>query len=188
MRNKILNFNHFMVYLAGAIQYTNDGGVGWRDMVTSKMTEIGISEKNIINPCDKPLTSFNNDDLDANMDVIDKLKKDGKWSDIEKMSKSTIRIDLRSVDKSDLIYCHLDPAINTVGTIDEISVARTQRKPVIVVTPGGIANASYWIIGRVGRKHIFPDDDSAISYIRDILKGRRSFDTKSWLFFDFGDR
>ena len=184
MKNTIFNFDHFLVYLAGAIQFAADNGFSWRADVTNKMVDIGIPRNQILNPCDKPMNNFYHDDLDANIEKLNLLREQGKWEEIERISKHTLRVDLRMIEKSDLIYVHLDPKIPTFGTPDEIGMACLQRKPVIVVVPGGIKNCSYWIIGRVGYKNIFSNDDDAISYINDIMHGKTIMDHKKWLFFD----
>jgi len=188
MINTIFDFEHFLVYLAGPIQYAKDGGVSWRDNVTGQMIDIGIKENHILNPCKKPLNNFEGDDLDAAFKQINTLHKNGDWEEIEKLSRNTIRIDLRLIDKSDLIYTHVDPNVYSFGTPDEIGMARTQRKPVIAVVNGGIQKAPYWLIGRIGRQNIFASDNDAISYMKDIMHGKVPFDPKSWLFFDMGEK
>jgi len=185
MHNNIFQFKHFLVYLGGAIQYASDGGVNWRRDVTNKMMTLGIPKDQIIDPCDKPLNNFEGEDLDMAFSRIGELRKQKKWKEIERLSRNTIRVDLRLVDKSDLIYVHIDPQIHTCGTYDEISVARTQKKPVIAVIDGGLENAPYWLMGRIGVEHIFATDDDALSYIGGVMKGQIAFDPKSWLFFDF---
>lgn len=188
MINTVFDFEHFLVYLAGPIQYAADGGISWRDDVTERMIDIGIAENHILNPCKKPLNNFEGDDLDAAFKQIGKLHKNGDWEEIEKLSRNTIRIDLRLIDKSDLIYTHIDPDVYSFGTPDEIGMARTQRKPVIAVVNGGIQKAPYWLIGRIGRRNIFASDNDAISYMKDIMHGKVPFDAKSWLFFDMGKK
>jgi len=188
MINTIFNYEHFLVYLAGPIQYAKDGGVSWREQVTEQMVDIGIKESHILNPCNKPLNNFAGDDLDSNIEFLDKLRDEDRWDEIERIAKHTIRIDLRLVDKSDLLYIHLNPTIPTVGTIDEISIACGQKKPIIVVIPGGLKNASYWLLGRIGSKSIFASDEDAISYLNDVMHGRRVIDAKKWLFFDMKEK
>jgi len=188
MKNTIFNFDLFYVYLAGPIQYTNDGGVPWRLHVTERLQEIGIPEGQILDPCNKPMNTFDGHDLDSDLQYILKLKEQGRWEEIEKFVRHTIRIDLRLVDKSDLIYMHIDPDVHTCGTYDEMSVARTQKKPVIAVINGGLDNAPLWLVGRIGAKHIFASDEEALQYISDVMHGRITFDTKSWLFFDAGEK
>ena len=39
-------------YLAGAMDRVPDGGVGWRQTITPKLTEMGVV---VLNPCDKPV-------------------------------------------------------------------------------------------------------------------------------------
>ncbi len=184
MINTIFDFEHFLVYLGGPIQYVQDGGMPWRDDVTQRMVDIGIKENHILNPCKKPFNNFMGDDLDSHIGYLDELCDDGQWDEIERIAKHTIRIDLRMVDKSDLLYAHLYPDIPTVGTIDEISIACGQKKPVVVVIPGGIKNCSYWLIGRLGKNAIFASDDEAIQHISDVMHGKIVVDAKKWLFFD----
>lgn len=183
MINEIANFEHFLIYLSGAMQFADDNGRVWRSEVKDKMVRIGIPANQIIDPTNKPITSFYGQDLDAQFQELDKLRCEQRWSQVERLAKNTIRVDLRCVDISSLIYCHIDLSTPTFGTMDEISVARTQRKPVILVVPGGIDNCPYWLIGRCGKDSIFPNDDSAILYLNDVIHGNCSFNAKSWLFF-----
>jgi len=182
MKNDIINFNNFNIYLCGSIDDSDDRGVVWRDNVTDLLCDIGFLRHNIFNPCNKPHNSFNGKDLDA-YEHVSELRDAGKWDEIERLSKNTIRIDLRLVDKSDLLYIHVNTDVHMCGSYDEVSIARTQKKPVIAVVHGGIAKAPYWLIGRIGRKHIFSTDSEAIAYINDVVRGNIAFDPKSWLFF-----
>lgn len=189
MINTIFNYDHFLIYLSGAMQYAEDDGAVWRKEVVQKLQdELGIKRDNIIDPCNKPLTNLFKQDLDAvNLERLDYLKKLGNWEEVEEIAKATIHLDLRFVDKADIIYAHVDPTVFTAGTIDEIITARTQKKPVILVVPGGLKNCPYWLLGRVGWRHIFADDDSAISYLRDIKEGKEPFDPRSFLFYKLGE-
>lgn len=189
MINTIFDFEHFLIYLSGAMQYMEDMGSKWRKEVVEKLvTELGIKRGNIVDPCNKPLTNLYNQDLDAvNMSRLDGLKQIGNWEAVEDIAKATIHLDLRFVDKADIIYAHVDPKVFTCGTIDEIITARTQKKPVILVVPGGLQNCPYWLLGRVGWRHVFPDDDSAIRYLVDIREGKEPFDPRSFLFYKLGE-
>jgi len=189
MINTSFDFDHFLIYLSGAMQYAEDLGTVWRKRVVEKMvTEIGIKRENIIDPCNKPFTNLYKQDLDAvNLERLDHLKRLGNWEEVEDIAKWTIHLDLRFVDKADIIYAHVDPNVFTAGTIDEIITARTQKKPVILVVPGGLQNCPYWLLGRVGWRHIFPDDESAIQYLKDIREGKEPFDPRSFLFYKLGD-
>jgi len=188
MINTIFDFDLFFVYLSGPIQYASDGGISWRIKVTQRLKEIGIPEKQILDPCNKPMNTFDGKDLDSDLEYVKKLRAQGKWEEVENFVRHTIRIDLRLVDKSDLIYMHVDPNTHTCGTYDEMSVARTQKKPVIAVVDGGLEKAPLWLVGRIGAAHIFPSDDEALKYIEGVMKGHIGFDPKSWLFFDTGKK
>lgn len=187
MRNSILNFEHFLIYLSGAIQFSPDGR-SWRKYVAGKFVNMGIPKNRIIDPMNKPMNSFTGDDLDVSLEHLNTLKKQSNWREIERISKNTIRVDLRLIDNASLVYAEVDPSIYSFGTPDEIGMARLQRKPVIAVVPGGIVNAPYWLIGRIGSGHIFASHDEALDYIKSIMHGKIPFDPKSWLFFDYDQR
>jgi nucleoside 2-deoxyribosyltransferase len=189
MKNSIFDFEHFLVYLAGPVEFlAKEDALAWRYKVTEMLSSIGIKENHIINPCKKHLNNFIGDDLDDAHIQIKNLKEEGNFKEIERRAKHTIRIDLRYVDKSDLIYAYINPNIYTFGTADEIGVARTARKPVIAVVEGGVKNSPLWLIGRIGYQNIFPSHEEAIKHISDIIHGKIPFDVKSWLFFNWDQK
>jgi hypothetical protein len=176
-----MNFDNLSVYLAGAMQYAHDCGVGWRDIIIPKLINLGIQQKNIHNPCRKPSCNLK-DDLDLAFDKIDLLKTLGKWQEIERISKNTIKIDFKLIEQSDIVIAYIDRNVFSVGTIDEIRMACTLKKPVLIITPGGLPNASYWLVGMVGWKSIFNDDDALIFNLECVKQGSVVLDRALVLF------
>lgn len=176
-----MDFSNLSAYLAGAIQYAHDCGVGWRDIIIPKLISLGIQQKNIHNPCRKPSCNLK-DDLDMKLDTIDLWKALGQWDKIERTSKNTIKIDFKLIEQSDIVIAYVDKNVFSVGTIDEIRMACTLKKPVLIITPGGLSDCSYWLIGMVGWKSVFENDDEVINHLKCVKHGSVILDRALVLF------
>lgn len=115
------------VYLCGAMHGYTDSGVTWRGMLTPFLKSYGIE---VIDPS---LTSANgvsevSDDKKKFKELV--LKED--WVQLKETFWPIVRKDLRAVDKADFIICYYDPNIPTVGTIHELVVASSQKKPIFL--------------------------------------------------------
>ena len=184
--SKILeNYPSFMCYLAGPIDFVDDRGVGFRKTLKEKLLSIGLEENMILDPTDKPVTYSGYADFDTEKDYYYSLRKHGHWDELQKMCQMTMHVDLRLVDKSDVVIAVLNPDVPMFGTIHEIVEARQQKKPVLMIDPRGREGTSIWAIGLVGYKHIFKTIDEAVDYMADILHGRMNADHTEWLFLNF---
>ena len=52
MVEKINKLNGTRTYLVGGMEMCKDNGVGWRDMITPKLQQLGVV---VLNPCKKPV-------------------------------------------------------------------------------------------------------------------------------------
>lgn len=189
MMKNIFDWEHFCIYLSGPIDAAADGGREWRDIWTDRLVEIGFDKKQILNPCKKPLTgaSFN---LDNEAEIMQKHREAKEWGKLCKVVGEIAHIDLRLVDKSDLIVVHfpLDKdkhRIPTYGTMHEIVVARSQKKPVFVVWEGGKETCSAWLMWLVGHRNVFSSVEELITRLKNISKGKTAYNGDEWLLLNY---
>ncbi len=185
MSELLKNYPSFHVYLAGPIDFLDDRGVGFRKPLKEKLMSIGLTRNMILDPTDKPVTYAGYADFDTEKDYYYNLRKHGHWDELERMCQMTMHVDLRLVDKSDVVIAVLNPDVPMFGTIHEIVAARQQKKPVLLIDPRGREGTSIWAIGLVGYKHIFSTIDEAVDYMADILHGKLAADHTEWLFLNF---
>ncbi len=185
----IFGWDHFYVYLAGPIDFDPAGGAVWRLKWTQGLIEMGLPETHILSPTKKPLAgaTFN---LDNEAEIAADCRSRQDWDGIEEIIGQIAHIDLRLVDKSDLILVHfpLDKdgkRVFTVGTIHEIVVARQQRKPVYVVWEGGKETASGWLMWLVGHRNIFGTFEDLMKHLKSVADGKAAYNAKDWLLLDF---
>ena len=182
MSTKLDNYASFHLYLAGPIDFLDDAGKGFRSELKTKLMKIGIKKNMILDPTDKPVTYEGYKDFDTEKEHYYALRRHGQWDELEKLAQMTMHVDLRLVDKSDLIIAVLKPEVPMFGTIHEIVQARKQKKPVILIDPRGREGTSIWALGLVGYKTIFKSIDEAVDYLNDILHGTIDTDDTEWLF------
>ena len=166
-------------YLAGAMDRVHDGGTGWRNGLSPILKTMGVT---VLNPCDKP-ADIGIEDIGTRQD-IDQLKKRGEYSKIRD-SYSVIRtLDLRCVDISDFIIASIDTDIHACGTYEEISVANSQKKPVLIWCQQGKRNAPNWLFFMLPHQHIFGSLDEMLLYLVNLDSGKDINHYKRWFFFD----
>lgn len=185
MSELLKHYPSFHIYLAGPIDFLNDRGVGWRKELTKKLMDIGLTKNMILDPTDKPVTYDGYKDFDTEKEHYYNLRRHGHWDELQKMCQMTMHVDLRFVDKSDVIFAVLNPNVPMFGTIHEIVVARQQKKPVLIVDPRGREGTSIWAIGLVGYKNIFKTTDEAVDYLNDLFNDKIAANSEEWLFLNF---
>ncbi len=75
--------------------------------------------------------------------------------------------------------------IPTYGTVHEIIIAHTQRKPTFIVWEDtGKSDCSAWLMRLVGHRNIFAHIDELINHLSAISQGKESFNANEWLLLD----
>lgn len=101
----VFDWEHFAIYLSGAMDFANDGGKGWRDEWTEKLIDIGINQKQIYNPCKKPFNGAQFD-LDDEAALARECREKEDWQRLDEIMGQIQHIDCRLVDKSDIILAN----------------------------------------------------------------------------------
>lgn len=176
-------------YLAGPMEYVEDHGIGWRERTETLLQEVGVQLKNILSPTNKPKVAYAQP-VSKEWELQQQYRETEDWIALERQMKRIITMDLRMVDKSDILIAWLPKDVRTVGTIEEIVTARRQKKPVIVICEAGIEHVSAWIIGLVGARRIFSSLEDGVEYITDVAtRGPRDDrDAKEFVLFNMDER
>lgn len=185
----VFDWEHFALYLSGSMDFADDGGKGWRDEWTEKLVGIGINQKQIYNPCKKPFNGAQFD-LDDEAKIWQECRETENWERMEDIASQIMHIDLRLVEKSDIVLANFPRMDNgfrvpTYGTIHEIVVANQLKKPIFIVWEGtGKSDCSAWLMKLAGYKNIFAHVDPLIQHLDAISHGERAFDANEWLLLD----
>lgn len=185
----VFDWEHFFCYLGGPIDLDPDGGVGWREQWTRDLIDLGFKSNQIFSPTKKPITNtpFN---LDNEAEIMANLRDKEDWNELCKIVGQIAHIDLRLVDKSDLILVNFpmdknEKPIPTYGTIHEIVNARRQKKPVMIVWEGGKKTCSAWLMWLVGHYNVFASFDELANTLKKISEGKESYNAKDWLLVNY---
>ena len=189
MSNRLheLDWDHMQFYLCGPIDFAIDQGIGWREDVTDTLiNELDIKRHNILNPCDKPLSSVAIP-LSKEQELLIKYRENEDWDGLTNLVSAFMKVDLRMVDKADVLICDISATDKLTGTIHEIVVARQQHKPVYVVDTRGKKQMSGWLMALVGHKRCFNSMDKVIAELKMIKENGPLLprDSKDFLVFDF---
>lgn len=173
------NLKGTKVYLVGAMDRVADGGIGWRNEITPLLKEVGIT---IINPCNKPLLSVNENE--ETRQQIEHYKQTAQYDKIRSEYGAIRKADLRCVDISDFIIAYVDIDVHMCGSYEEIVTANRQKKPILVWCKQGKRFAPNWLFFMLPHDNIFSSMDELISHVHYIndLDDIESLDR--WLFFD----
>lgn len=98
----VFDWDHFRVYLSGAIDFARDMAKPWREQWTRDLVDMGFKPNQILDPCNKPLPDglF---DLDNEGEIMAGLREAGDYEGLCDVMADIGHIDLRLVDKSDLM-------------------------------------------------------------------------------------
>jgi nucleoside 2-deoxyribosyltransferase len=167
LKNKI-------VYLAGPIHAVADDGIGWRDIMTPKLQNFGLI---VDDPCKKTAKGIG--EVKEDKIKFNKLIEEEKWQEVKEAFYPVVRADLRSVDKADFLIAVYDPTIHICGTIHELVLADSQKKPILLwVDPKHKKKCNPWIFTFVKSTWIFTDWDVLLTYLSKVDRG--IMDSSHW--------
>ena len=89
------------------MDFASDRGEGWREDITEQLINIGFDKKQILNPCSKRKILTHPYVGSDEGTLIKKHRDEKNWKAIESVMKDIAHVDLRMVDKSDIIIVNL---------------------------------------------------------------------------------
>jgi len=172
------NLQGMRTYLVGAMDRVPDGGIQWREKITPLLEKMNVK---VINPCNKPIHSVSEDG--ETRQIIDNLKAEENYEKIRHSYGSIRNADLRCVDISDFIVCHIDISIHACGTYEEVVTANRQKKPVLIWCEQGKKHAPNWLFFMLPHEHIFGTMEELLGYLKHIDTIQDTSNLNRWFFF-----
>ena len=166
------------VYCAGPMDRVKDGGVGWRRMITPALKNMGIY---VLDPTNKPI-DIGCEDIE-NREFRSKLKQNLEFDKIRKMGGEIRRVDLRSVDVVDALVVHWDTTVSICGTMEEITLANRQKKPILIKFSPDIQSAPDWLFFMLPHKYFFDTWEDLLKCLYRVDSGEEVDDR--WVLFDW---
>lgn len=164
-------------YLSGAMDRCPEGGIPYRKKWTKFLKEFGVI---VLDPSNKPF-----EDAEESMEARSKrrlFKQAGNYDMFAKEMKELRNKDLRMVDGGNFQISHIDTNIYACGTIEEISLANRQKKPVLIICEQGKSGCPDWLFGMLPHEMIFDNDEQCLNYLRAVDQGLITH--KRWVFFN----
>jgi hypothetical protein len=170
---------HNRCYLAGAMEKDATNGVEWRQEIQNVLSDLKICW---LDPTDKP-TEIGRETLATKQELIT-AREAGDYEAVAHLMKTIRCVDLRMTDISDFLIVNLDPDVPTFGTLEEISNANRQKKPVLVHIVGGKNRAPLWLLAMLPHQLIFSEWSGIHAYLRHIAHDEVIDRLNRWYFFD----
>jgi hypothetical protein len=164
------------------MEHANDGGVGWREYVKRELADLNICW---LDPCQKPTKDFIEDATTHSL--LRSAKAAGDFEFVREAMRPIRCFDLRCTDVADFLIVHLDAAVPTFGTIEEITNANREKKPILVHIESGAQTASCWLIAMIPHELIFSTWGGLFQYVRHIAHDSSIDPMNRWFFFDFSN-
>lgn len=166
------------VYLCGSIHSANDEGTTWRDLITPKLTQMGIE---VLDPCKKNVKGgINLSEVGSNKLRFREIILTENWGLLKKEFWPIIRNDLRAIDFSDFAIINYDTEAKMVGTIHELVVATFEKKVVLLkYDKEQLKDFNPWMATFIKEHHFFAEWDGMFDYLKKVNDG--VFDTSLWV-------
>ena len=171
-------------YLCGAMDRVADGGVGWRERIKLDLRDLHIIW---LDPCNKPI-NIATEDAGTRRRLND-AKMIGDYDFVHDAVKEIRGVDLRMCHISDFLLVNIDTDVHACGTYDEISIANTQKKPIIIHCEQGKAHLPNWMFAMLPHQFFFSTWEEACEYLQHVAHAPEVDWLKRWYFFNFqGDK
>jgi len=163
------------VYLCGSMNLKKDSGIEWREEITPKLLEYGLT---VLDPCKKTVT--NACEIGEDKKEFRRLILEEKWNELKERFWPVVRNDLRACDKSDLIIFNYEPEISTVGSVHELVVANYEKKVILLkYDKAQLDKFNPWICVFIKNHHFFSEWSDMFAYLREVDNGK--MDTSLWV-------
>jgi hypothetical protein len=157
-----------------------DGGVGWRNEMTSLLQPMGII---VLNPCDKPI-GLGCEDIESR-EYRQQLKVDGQYEKLAKEVRELRVVDLRMVDLADFLIVYINTDVHMTGTYEELFLGNRMKMPILCMIEGGKEKVPDWLLGVLPHEHMFGNWSDLLDYLMDVDCGKDTRHFKRWMFFDY---
>lgn len=164
-------------YLAGNLEFESfDLAVDWRVEFTKKVKNLGIVT---LSPIDNLFVNYDKEDKDF-QDKLKFARQNGEFDYVHEKMKEIRSRDLWCVDVSTFVVAVLNPNIPTVGTVDELIVAKRQNKPVFLVLEGGYRRLPLWWCSYFKKEWVYENLDQVVDRLKLIDSGEVEVNPKYW--------
>jgi hypothetical protein len=156
------------------MQYAD--GRSWREIVKSELANRNIS---FFDPYYKPFIHDVPEDEMARADL--KRWMESEQYDLVQQRMWEIRgYDLRLCDICDFFIAHINPAIASWGSAEEMTTIIREKKPLFLSVEGGKKKTPLWIMGKIPHKYIYNDIYEVINTIKYIDDGIIKMSSDRW--------
>jgi nucleoside 2-deoxyribosyltransferase len=165
--------NGALTYLAGPIDYAKDDGIGWRQMMTRTLRDVGVK---VLDPTNKLWGGPQ--EVGPAKHRVTEMKRAGRFQEVVEIMRRVRHEDLRCVDISDFLVVFVDPSVHTCGTYNELFEAERQKKPTLVMINGGKIIAPNWLFDVIPLDYMFDDFESLVRRIHELDAGTYPMDSR----------
>ena len=177
MRNRLKSTR---AYLCGAIDRVADDGETWRRQIRHHLDDLEIVW---LDPLHKPIDLAAEDAESRRQRRVNKLA--GEFDIVADEMMQIRDVDIRLVNISDFLIVSIDIEVHAAGTYEELFLANSQNKPVIVHIVKGKREAPDWLLGCLPPEHIFDSWLDLRRYLRHIANDEVIEHLGRWLFFSW---
>lgn len=132
-------------YLVGPMQDAKDGGVRWRERITPKLNELGVT---VLDPTVIEAQDYGS--IEEAQKTLRNLISTGNWEAYDEKLDDIIRRDIDAVYRSTFIVAYYDPEVKMGGTLCELWESAYHRKiPVYVVCHSPKKDWNMWMLRTV---------------------------------------
>jgi hypothetical protein len=157
-----------------------DAGVVWRRLVKHHLDDLGIVW---LDPTCKPC-DIGVEDSESRRQRHEN-KAAGEYDLVADEMMPIQDVDLRMVSICDFLICNIDVETHACGTYNELFLANSQNKPILIHVEGGKANTPDWLLGCLPHEHVFDDWFKLRGYIRHVAHDPVVDCMGRWMWFDW---
>ncbi len=164
-------------YIVGPMDRCPNGGVEWRRQITPHLEEMGIV---VLDPTKKPFEDGKGDESDRA--TREKWLQDGDFDSLANFMKEVRGYDLRMVNIADFVIVYIDTDIFMWGSCEEVALAVSEKKPVLVWCKQGKTKAPWWLFAQTPSQFIFSSMEDLLDYLRRVDSGEETETYRRWFF------
>lgn len=161
-------------YLIGHMQYSD--GQSWREQVKRKLQTTGIK---FFDPYHKPFLHDIPEDAQAREKLLAMMDA-GDYDSVAEWMKEIRNYDLRLCDICDFFIAHIQPAVASWGSAEEITTIIRQKKPLFLSVEGGKSKTPLWLMAIMPHKYVYNSVDEIIDVITAIDRRQIELSSDRW--------